>query len=451
MAAGSFVWLFCTGLFVTFVASVALKAIQEVAWHELQEYCKRRKRDDLFDEIHEKADAAALAIESMQIVGVLFSAIVAIGWYLDHNAAQHLTGAHFGPVLLVGTIVYFATTLWIPREIAKWFGAAYLAETWPVWKLVTWLFQPFTWLSRFLEVALRRASGESEEKAKERELEEEIRSLVVDGEHEKALPQILRKMIEGVIQLDDISANDIMRHRSEIDGINVELPYEDVLKEVVACGRTRMPVFEKNVDDVIGTLYVKDLLKAIAEDRQISSIREILRPHHEVPETVAVHELLAQFLQEKAHQAIVVDEFNATLGLVSLEDILEEIVGEIVDESEVAEEEEITRISPTVVSILADAHIDEINEEVFADLPDTLPSYLSEGLPEDGDYNTLAGFVISQLNDIPKAGRTFSWKGLLFQVEEATKRQVKRVRISMEVSTDAPIAMEEMEAVSSQL
>ena len=212
-----------------------------------------------------------------------------------------------------------------------------------------------------------------------------------------------------------------------------------------------MPVFKKNVDDVIGTLYVKDLLKAIAEDRQISSIREILRPHHEVPETVAVHELLAQFLQEKAHQAIVVDEFNATLGLVSLEDILEEIVGEIVDESEVAEEEEITRISPTVVSILADAHIDEINEEVFADLPDTLPSYLSEGLPEDGDYNTLAGFVISQLNDIPKAGRTFSWKGLLFQVEEATRRQVKRVRISMEASKDAPIATEEMEPVSSQL
>ncbi|MFC1759059.1 transporter associated domain-containing protein [Planctomycetota bacterium] len=435
MAAGSFVWLFCIGLFVTFVASVAMKAIQEVAWHELQEYCKRRKRDGLFDEIHEKADAAVLAIESLRIVGVLFSTIIAIGWYLDNNAAQHLTGGHFGPVLFVGTVVYFATTLWIPHEIAKWFGAAFLAETWLVWQLVNWLFQPFTWLSRFLEIAFRRASGESEEKAKERELEEEIRSIVVDGEHEKALPRILRKMIEGVIQLDDINANDIMRHRSEIDGISVDLPYHDVLHEVVACGRTRLPVFEKNVDDVIGTLYVKDLLKAIAEKREILSIREILRPHYEVPETVAVHELLAQFLQDKAHQAIVVDEFNATLGLVSIEDILEEIVGEIVDESEVAEEEEITRISPTVVSILAGAHIDEINEQVFAELPIELPAYWDSGLPVDDDYNTLAGFVIKQLNDIPKAGRTFSWKGLVFQVEEATKRQVKRVRISMDLAS----------------
>ena len=437
MTAGLFVYLFFVGLFVTFVASVALKAIQEVAWHDLQDYCKRRHRDDLFNEIHDKEDAAVLAIESMQIVGVLFTTIIAIGLYLDDNAARHLTGAHFAPVLFFGTVISFAVTLWIPREIAKWFGAAYLAETWPVWKLVIWLFTPFTWLSRILEIVFRRASGESEEKAKERELEEEIRSLVVDGEHEKALPRILRKMIEGVIQLDDINANDIMRHRSEIDRINVDLPYKDVLKQVVECGRTRLPVFEKNVDDVIGTLYVKDLLKVISEDREIQSIREILRPHHEVPETVTVHELLAQFLQDKAHQAIVVDEFNATLGLVTIEDILEEIVGEIVDESEIAEEEEITRISPTVVSVLADAHIDDINEQVFSELPVGLGPHLESGLPVDDDYNTLAGFVIKQLNDIPKAGRTLSWNGLVFQVEEATKRQVKRVRITMDSCDEA--------------
>ena len=142
MTVGSLIWFFCIGVFVTFVSAVALKAIQEVAWHDLQDYCKRRGRDDLFDEIHEKADDAALAIESTQIVGVLFSTIVAIGWYLDGNAVQHLTGAHLGPVLFFGTVVYFATTVWIPREIANWFGAAYLAETWPVWRLVTWLFKP---------------------------------------------------------------------------------------------------------------------------------------------------------------------------------------------------------------------------------------------------------------------------------------------------------------------
>ncbi|MCA9218420.1 MAG: HlyC/CorC family transporter [Planctomycetales bacterium] len=436
MTGGSLVLFFCIGVFVTFVSAVALRAMQEVAWHDLQDYCKRRNRDHLFNEIHENADNAPLAIESTQIVGVLFSTIIAIGWYLDDHAAHHLTGAHLGPVLFFGTLIYFATTLWVPREIAYWFGAAYLTETWPVWRLVIWLFKPFEFLSRLLEIMFLRASGESQEKAKERELEEEIRSLVLDGEHEKSLPQILRKMIEGVIELDDMCANDIMRHRSEIDGINAAASYNEVVLQVVACGRTRLPVYEKNVDDIIGTLYVKDLLKAISEGRQIQDVREILRPHYEVPETVSLHELLAQFLHDKAHQAIVVDEFNATIGLVTIEDILEEIVGEIVDESEADEEEDITHISSTVISILADTHIDEINERIFADLPSGVATHLEAGLPVEDDYNTLGGFVIKQLKDIPKPGTTMTWNGLLFQVEEATRRQVKRVRITLEVEPD---------------
>jgi CBS domain containing-hemolysin-like protein len=419
VAEEAFVGLFCLGLFVTFVAAIALKSIQEVAWHELQEYCKKRRSEELFSEIHDKSDNAALAIESTQIVGVLFSTVIGIGWYLEQYAARHLTGAHLAPVIIVGTVVYFAATLWIPREVATWFGAAYLTETWPVWRMVTWFFTPFGWLSRMLQVVFQRASGETDEKAKERELEDEIKSLVLEGHHEKALPTILREMIEGVIQLDDLCARDIMRHRSEIDGVNVESPYHDVLKQVVDCGRTRLPVYEKNVDNIIGTLYVKDLLKAMSERRNIQSIREILRPHQEIPETVSLHELLTRFLHEKSHQAIVVDEFNATLGLVTIEDILEEIVGEIVDESEVAEAKEITHISPTIVSILADAHIDDINEQLLTNVPSGY------------DYNTLGGFIIKQLNDIPKPGQELIWNGLLFYVEDASKRQVKRVRLTL--------------------
>lgn len=436
MAEEAFAWLFFIGLFGTFAAAIALKAIQEVAWHELQEYCTRRRYENLFDELHEKSDNAALAIESTQIVGVLSSTLSGIGWYLNHYDVQSLTSVHFVPALLAGTVIYFATTLWIPREIATWFGAAYLAETWPVWRLVTWLFSPFGWLSRILEVLFQRASGESDEKAKERELEDEIRSLVFEGQHEKALPAILREMIEGVIQLDDLCARDIMRHRSEIDGINVELTYNEVLEQVVACGRTRLPVYERNVDDIIGTLYVKDLLKAIAEHRNIRSIREILRPHYEIPETVTLHELLTQFLHDKAHQAIVVDEFHATLGLVSIEDILEEIVGEIIDESEEAEEVEITRISDNVLSILAGTHLDVVNELALTDLP------------SGDDYNTLGGFIVKQLCDIPKPGREFSWNGLVFHIEEASRRQIKRVRLTLTSPNDQEISRDPSEQVS---
>ena len=277
---------------------------------------------------------------------------------------------------------------------------------------------PIVLLSNLLDKLAIRVSGNVEETRmmKAKELEDEIRSLVFEGQYEQSLDPKLREMIEGVIQLDDLSVRDIMRHRSEIDAIRIEAEWSDVLHEVVESGRTRLPIVDKSLDEVVGTLYVKDLLSVLSAQEQVH-IRDIMRPVVEVPETMSLHELLKMFLQTKTHQAIVVDEFHATLGLVTIEDVLEEIVGEIVDESEEEEIEEIESISDNSYVILAGAHLDEINEQIHT------------SIPAGEDYNTLGGFLIKQLLEVPKAGTTFQWHDLRFVVEESSRRKIERIRL----------------------
>ena len=410
------------GLFGAMFSAIGIKAFQHLAWHELQKYCRKRRAESLFDEIHAKEEHALIAIETTQII-CTFTAICSLcGWYMIQEGDAKFEPFRIGYALTASGVILMAALLWIPREVAAWFGVPFVATTWPIWRAIIFLFTPFLVVAQFLEtLSLRAAGNNSNDKAKEKEkeLEDEIRSLVVDGQHEKSLDPKLREMIEGVIKLDDMCARDIMRHKSEIDAISVDDSWTNILQKVVECGRTRVPVFEKNLDDILGTLFVKDLFKVLSDHREMIDVRGILREACEIPETMSLHELLKMFLSTKTHQAIVIDEFNATLGLVSIEDIVEEIVGEIVDEGETDDEAVILQVTDHSIVFAGDAHLDEINELVETEIP------------SGHDYNTLGGFLITNLKEIPKEGAEFVWNDLEFRVEDATKRQILSVRMTV--------------------
>jgi CBS domain containing-hemolysin-like protein len=190
----------------------------------------------------------------------------------------------------------------------------------------------------------------------------------------------------------------------------------DVLEVAITSGFSRIPVYGQGIDDVVGTVFVKDLARAEREGRGDDPVATIARPAHFVPETKRVSELLREMQARKFHQAIVVDEYGGTAGLVTLEDLLEELVGEIVDEYDI-EEPSIERLPNGDVRVTARMPIDEVNELVHADLP-------------EGDWDTVGGLVYSLLGHVPAEGESVDCDGRKLTAERVEGQRIGRVRIS---------------------
>jgi len=414
---GSLIWIGLLSTLAAFVTATATKVVGELSWHELEEYCRLRKMPDRFDEIHGRADSVASTTETLQI---LFSIGALLAWtglllgdYAERSWPQNLA------IFTTLYLVCLATVLWIPREIARWWAPPFLVRSWWLWSTADKLLWPLHGVAWSFRVLLRRLDGRAAEPSEEEALEDEILSIVTEGQHDGLLEADVREMIAGVIELDDADVADIMTPRSKMDAIPVDTDRQNVLEFVVRMGRTRIPVYQDNLDDITGVLYVKDLLaeQASEQDKPQQELRSLLREAWRVPKSMRLDELLQKFLHTRNHLAIVVDEFMHVVGLVTIEDVLEEIVGEIVDESDKEEVGEIHTISETVAEIYARAHLEEINEK------------LGTQLPEDQEYDTLGGFVLSEMGRIPKVGESLEWEGLRLTVLEANKRRVERMRL----------------------
>jgi CBS domain containing-hemolysin-like protein len=314
-----------------------------------------------------------------------------------------------------------AWTVWIPREIARCWGAPFLAHTWPVWRWTDRIFFPINAFTTLLRIVTRRLDGRKTEWSEEEALEDEILSLVTEGQHDGLLEDDVREMIAGVIELDDTDVADIMTPRSDMDVIPVDLEWEEMLKFVVRVGRTRIPIYEKTLDNVVGVLYVKDLLAVLAvpASDKPRELRSILREVKRVPRSTRLDELLQNFLNNRTHLAIVVDEFMHVVGLVTIEDVLEEIVGEIMDESDQDEVRDVRWVSEGVAEIQARAHVEELNE------------LLGIELPLSPEYDTLGGYVLHHFGRIPQPGESIQWQDLQLTVQSATKRRVELLRLDL--------------------
>ncbi len=266
----------------------------------------------------------------------------------------------------------------------------------------------------------RRLDGRATEWSEEEALEDEILSIVTEGQHDGLLEDDVREMIAGVIELDDTDVADIMTPRSEMDAIPIEMEWSEMLKFVMHVGRTRIPVYDKSLDDVIGLLYVKDLLAELCHgDESNRNLREILREVRQVPRSTRLDELLESFLNTRSHLAIVVDEFMHVVGLVTIEDVLEVIVGEIVDESDQEELDDIRWLDADNVEIQGRAHVEDVNETLGIELP------LS---PE---YDTVGGLILHQLGRIPSEGESLQCQNLKITIQAATKRRIERVSMEL--------------------
>ena len=436
MTAAGFFWLGVFAFLLLTMASIGAKSIYEVAWHDLKELCIKRDRRQRFDSIHDYHDDVALGLETARTVSVVLL-IVAIGGWCLLSAPQPIvigwntTGWTLG--LLLGLVVM---TVWLPFAALHW-GEFVIYQCWPWFRFASYLMMPLSLGAVGLEKMIRRMVDQEEEQTDEEAFEEEVLAIVTEGMHDGHLQDDAREMIEGVIELGDADVADIMTVRSKMDTISVESPWPKILEIVVACGRTRIPVHGETQDDIIGILYVKDLLAELARNGHRSEAEpekplvEILRKPWYVSPIRKLDDLLQDFRSKREHLAIVRDEFNRVAGLVTIEDVLEEIVGEIVDETDKEQIEEIQRLDDRTAIIQGRTHLADINESLGLELPE----------PED--FDTIAGFVINHLGRIPRTGEAFEVPDdeIRITVIEANKRKVDRVKLE---STNGRFRMAEL-------
>ncbi len=254
--------------------------------------------------------------------------------------------------------------------------------------------------------------------------EQELLAMADAAVEEDVIEREERQLIHHIIEFGDTIVREVMVPRPDMVAVEARANVDDALEVALAAGYSRIPVYEQGIDDILGIIYTKDLMRAARDGKADDPVRELVRTANFVPETKRVAELLPEMQKQKAHMAIVVDEHGGVAGLVTLEDLIEELVGEIQDEYDV-EEPPIEHLSDDELSVDARLPIDELGELLDVDFP-------------EGDYDTVGGLLLDLLGHVPAEGESVDFDGYRLTAEKVMGRRIGRVRISrMQPSTQA--------------
>jgi CBS domain containing-hemolysin-like protein len=407
-------------LVVLTIASVffttSMIALRTFSMPKLQEAFKNSGKEKHWEKLVGKGESL---IFSCSLYTVICNLCFLLVLFRVISQAEVKIGTVYVLTFAIAAAVFSLLTLAIPHAWAKYAGEQTLSRTYFLLVFLSVPLTPLLYLFRLQNAIVRRLAGVSEVTAEE-EKEEKQEEFLTDLEQhrmEGAVDEEEQEMIENVLELSDTSVDEIMTPRTDVIGVEVKDEREKVLETVKAAGHSRLPVYEENIDNIIGFIYAKDLLSEIGTQPEEFNLREKKREAYFVPETKPLRALLHEFQNQKLHIAVVLDEYGGTAGIITIEDILEELVGEITDEYEKIPPKPIKRIDGNTVDLDARTYIDDVNDELKLELP------------EDEDYDTIGGFVFSHLGYIPKTGEVFEYEKLKFTIISAEARRIKRLRI----------------------
>jgi len=258
--------------------------------------------------------------------------------------------------------------------------------------------------------------------------EAEIRQLAEVASEEEQIEEGEVQLIHSIFEFGDTIVREVMVPRPDIVAIEADRPLRDVQALVLQHGYSRLPVYDDDLDNVVGFIYAKDVLKALHQGKQDMPLRDVCRPAHFVPESKKAADLLREMQREKFHVALVTDEYGSVVGLVTLEDLLEELVGEIEDEFDRAEPD-IAQVAENVYRVDGKVAIDEVNDLFDVELPDE-------------EWDTVGGLMLGLLGSIPKEGEEVSFQGLVFKAERVDGRRISKVLITRREPEQQPQAAE---------
>lgn len=281
-------------------------------------------------------------------------------------------------------------------------------------KILSIIFRPIIVVLNVITNFLLKITGRQEDKDPFI-TEEELKLLVNVGQEEGLIAESEKEMINSIFEFDDTLVRETMIPRIDIVALDVnETAYNAVLA-VIEVGHSRIPVYEETIDNIIGVIYAKDLLKNFNNDLKTLEVKKIMRPAYYVPENKKVKNLLAELRQARVHMAIVLDEYGGTAGLITIEDVIEEIIGDIQDEYD-DEEETITVLPDGSILASERAGIYDVNEILNIDLP-------------DDEFETLSGLVFNLLGHLPKVGEELILDNVHIKVEKIIGRRIDKVRV----------------------
>lgn len=407
--------LVAAGLYFSAVA-YALRDFSRVKLEAMLVRNNGRKRYEAFIDAAAKLTVTSSILRMMAnllLILVIADACLVSGTDGDRRLVGLLEAFGFSAVLVLVFSVAVAGA-W-----AKYGGEALLARSAGFLRVCQWSIGWLTSVLGLFDELVRRLAGvHRDPESQSEEVERDILDAVSEGEEQGVVDEHEKEMIESVIEFQDTHAGQIMTPRTETIGIRASASLDEVRDLIAREGHSRLPVYEETIDDVIGVLYAKDLLQHLGNQKPFD-VPSLMRQAVFVPETKPLRDLLREFQQKKVHIAIILDEYGGMAGVVTIEDILEELVGEIADEYEPAEPEPITRLDEYTAEIDARMRVADLNDELDVELP------------EDADYDTLGGFVFSTMGKIPARGEWFVFGSARFEVLDAEPRRVNRVKLSI--------------------
>jgi len=245
--------------------------------------------------------------------------------------------------------------------------------------------------------------------------EDELRKVIDEGEKLGLIEENEHEMLKSILEFGDTIVREVMVPRIEMSSLREDASFDYVMDFVIKDGHSRIPVYKDRIDNIVGVLYVKDLLRLHNMDKSNFKVSDIMRPTFFIPESKRISELLREFQRRKVHLAIAIDEYGGTAGLVTIEDLLEELVGEIEDEYDTGTEKMLTIKENTII---ADGRL-EVDE---------LEDYYRIPLKSD-DYETIGGLIFNLLERVPQQGEQITYQGLRFTIEKVDERRIHRVKI----------------------
>lgn len=344
----------------------------------------------------------------LRIITIVFAAITFSDFFIKAGSLDFiaLSIMLLGFGLLIGIIEFFAESAALRSPNTWAVRTAYLA------KFVAIITKPLTWfVLKMGAVVLGLEPGTEQPLV----TEEEIMTLVDAGEEGGAIEEDEKAMIYSIFKLGDTLAREVMIPRLDIQSLDGDTPISEALDTLLQTGLSRAPVYRNSIDNIIGLAYIKDLLSVWKNGHQAEQISNFMRDAYFIPEGMKLDDLLAEMQLKRVHMAVVVDEYGGTAGVVTIEDIVEEIVGEIRDEYDIAEEASYQKLSDGEFVFSGGIDLDDVNLLAGSDLP-------------KGSTETLGGFIYSQLGRVPNLGEVVDAGGLRFTVEQVVGRRIRKVR-----------------------
>jgi len=412
-------------LLSSFFFATLFFALRDFSLHKLEELARNNGGMGKLQPIVEDDTGHARALGLFRLVSnmlvlltvvLLFTPLIegdTFGW--SGIRWENVAGA-FG----IAIVLLFLASLLLPVSVAQHAGERVIHSFSGVIRLCYVLSKPIAVLD-FVDEAVKRLAGQGETTERD-EIEDEIIAAVSEGERGGHLHAAEREMIRAVVELGETTVDEIMTPRTEVEGFELTDDLEEIKTFIREAGHSRIPVYEDDLDHIVGLLYAKDLIPWAGVGSETFVLRDILRPVTLVPERKRVSELLTEMQRDKVHLAIVVDEYGGTAGLVTLEDIVEEIVGEIQDEYEPEHEHD-----PEVVIDFESRRADADARVSVSDANEELRDLRIE-IEESDDYDTLGGWVLSVLGRIPAVSETFDSPTARVEIIEAEPTRIHRIR-----------------------